>query len=37
MSEGKRKIYTGVQKAKVALEAVKRAKTVNEITQEFAQ
>ena len=35
MSESKRKIFTGAQKAKVALEAVKGTKTVNEITQEF--
>jgi transposase-like protein len=35
MSESKRKIFTGAQKAKVALEAIKCAKTVNEIGQEF--
>jgi transposase len=35
MSESKRKIFTGAQKAKVALEAIKGAKTVNEIGQEF--
>jgi transposase len=35
MSESKRKIFTGGQKAKVALEAVKGTKTVNEIAQEF--
>ena len=35
MSESKRKIFTGAQKAKVALEAVKGTKTVNEIAQEF--
>jgi transposase len=35
MSENKRKIFTGAQKAKVALEAVKGTKTVNEIAQEF--
>lgn len=34
MSEKKRKIFTGVQKAKVALEAVKGMKTINEIAQE---
>ena len=34
MSERKRKIFTGAQKAKVALEAVKGAKTINEIAQE---
>jgi len=31
MSEKKRKILTGAQKAKIALEAVKEQKTVNEI------
>lgn len=35
MSEKKRKILTGTQKAKIALEAVKGQKTVNEIAQEF--
>jgi transposase len=35
MSESKRKIFTGKQKAKVALEAVKGIKTINEIAQEF--
>ena len=35
MSESKRKIFTGKQKAKVALEAVKGTKTINEIAQEF--
>jgi transposase len=34
MSESKRKIFTDAQKAKVALEAVKRVKTINEIAQE---
>lgn len=34
MSEKKRKIFTGTQKAKVALEAVKGLKTINEIAQE---
>ena len=34
MSESKRKLFTGAQKAKVALEAIKGAKTVNEIGQE---
>jgi transposase-like protein len=34
MSESKRKIFTGEQKAKVALEAVKGVKTINEIAQE---
>ncbi len=35
MSESKRKIFTGAQKAKVALAAVKGTKTINEIVQEF--
>ena len=35
MSESKRKIFTGLQKAKVALEAVKGTNTINEIAQEF--
>jgi putative transposase len=35
MSESKRNIFTGKQKAKVALEAVKGTKTINEIAQEF--
>ncbi|PPK77654.1 transposase [Methylobacter tundripaludum] len=35
MSEKKRKIFTGAQKAKVALEAVKGTKTLNEIAQEY--
>ena len=35
MSESKRNIFTGNQKAKVALEAVKGSKTINEIAQEF--
>ncbi|WP_225587443.1 IS3 family transposase [Methylomonas fluvii] len=34
MSESKRKIFTGDQKAKVALEAVRGTKTINEIAQE---
>jgi transposase-like protein len=34
MSEKKRKIFTGSQKAKVALEAVKGTKAINEIAQE---
>lgn len=34
MSEKKRKVFTGEQKAKVALEAVKGMKTINEIAQE---
>jgi len=35
MSEKKRKFFTGAQKAKVALEAVKGMKTINEIAQEY--
>jgi len=35
MSESKRKIFTGSQKAKVALEAVRGMKTINEIGQEY--
>ena len=35
MSESKRKIFTGAQKAKVALAAVKGMKTINEIAQEY--
>ena len=35
MSETKRKNFTGVFKAKVALEAIRGIKTVNEIGQEF--
>ena len=34
MSESKRKLFTGAQKAKVALEAVRGTKTINEIAQE---
>jgi transposase-like protein len=34
MSERKRKIFTGGQKAKVALVAVRGTKTINEIAQE---
>ena len=33
MSEKKRKVFTGAQKAKIALEAVKGMKTINEIAQ----
>ncbi|OAI20371.1 transposase [Methylomonas lenta] len=36
MSERKRKIFTGSQKAKVALEAIRGTKTINEIAQEHA-
>jgi transposase-like protein len=35
MSERKRKVFSGQQKAKVALEAIRGVKTVNEIAQEF--
>jgi transposase len=35
MSEKKRTIMTGTRKAKVALEAAKGNKTVNEIAQEY--
>lgn len=35
MSEKSRKILTGSQKAKVALEAIKAQKTANEIALEF--
>jgi transposase len=35
MSETKRKILTGAQKAKIALEALKEQKAVNEIAQEY--
>ena len=35
MSETKRKNFTGQFKAKVALEAIRGIKTVNEIAQEF--
>jgi transposase-like protein len=35
MSEKKRTLMTSAQKAKVALEAVKGSKTVNEIAQEY--
>ena len=35
MSETKRKILTGAQKAKIALEVLKEQKTVNEIAQEY--
>ena len=36
MSEGKRKNFSGAQKAKVALEAIKGVKTINEIAQEHS-
>jgi transposase-like protein len=35
MSEKNRKILTGAQKAKIALEAIKAQKTVNEIALEY--
>ena len=35
VSEKKRKVFSGEFKAKVALEAVRNAKAVNEIAQEF--
>ena len=35
MSETKRKIFTGEFRAKVAIEAIRGAKTVNQIGQEF--
>ncbi|HIG64372.1 MAG TPA: hypothetical protein EYQ43_02120 [Methyloprofundus sp.] len=34
MSETTRKVFTGTQKAKIALEAVKGMKTINEIAQD---
>ena len=34
MSESKRKVFTGTQKAKIALEAVRGIKTINEIAQD---
>ncbi len=35
MSEKKRKIFSSQSKAKVALEAIRGVKTINEIAQEF--
>lgn len=35
MSESKRKSFTGQFKAKVALEAIRGVKTINEIAQDF--
>lgn len=35
MSESKRKLFSGEFKAKVALEALRGQKTINEIAQEF--
>ena len=34
MSESKRKVFTGAQKAKIALKAVGGIKTINEIAQD---
>ena len=34
MSKTKRNVFTGAQKAKIALEAVKGLKTINEIAQD---
>jgi transposase-like protein len=34
MSGSKRKVFTGAQKAKIALEAMKGLRTINEIAQE---
>jgi len=36
VSENKRKVLSGEFKAKVALEAIRNIKAVNEIAQEFA-
>ena len=36
MSEKSRKLFTGTQKAKVAIEAVKNQKTMSEIAQEYS-
>jgi transposase-like protein len=36
MSEKSRKLFTGIQKAKVAIEAVKNQKTMSEIAQEYS-
>ena len=35
MSEKKRKVFSAQQKAKVALEAIRGVKTVNEIAQQY--
>ena len=35
MSESKRKIFSSAQKARVALEAIKGVKTINQIAQEY--
>ena len=36
MSEKSRTLFTGTQKAKVAIEAVKNQKTMSEIAQEYS-
>ena len=36
MSEKSRKLFTGTQKAKVAIEAVKNQKTMSELAQEYS-
>lgn len=36
MSEKNRKLFTAIQKAKVAIEAVKNQKTMSEIAQEYS-
>jgi len=36
MSESKRKVFTGAQKAKVAIEAVKGTKTINVVLKNTA-
>jgi len=35
MSESKRKIFSSAQKARVALEAIKGVKTINQVAQEY--
>lgn len=35
MSQQKRKLFTSQQKAKIALEAIRGVKTINEIAQQF--
>ena len=37
MSEKSRKLFTGTQKAKVAIEAVKNQKTMSEIAQAYSR
>ena len=36
MSEKSRKLFTAIQKAKVAIEAIKNQKTMSEIAQEYS-